>query len=475
MAYSSSGVRRNSRLLLGDVLQLGATPVRVVIDGLDRSYDPHAHAAAAALAILASGSGGGLQVLVTSQSFALGRVAQLIQNANAPRPSTAVIGDLDDDDIRITLEERPELYRLVFQGSLREVLRRPKLLQVVFRALGETDDAALAQVRDEAAVADLWWTHLALGSSQARSVRGEFLRGLASWTAEQLADGLPAGRLAAAGLDAYAGIIDDLRAEEILAPEEDTYSFAHDLFADWARFETLGTWPDAQTTISQQQGRPPWHRAIRLFALRTLREEGVERWTEQQNALRRAADEIAADLYLDAPLFAAEAEDHLRTLWETLVGEEHRLLARMLNRFMLSGSVPDPRAAMITEGGDYQLQMILAATWRLPTWVLWPPVLRALAAEAAGAIAAAPLPVVALAELWLRVAPDGYPGRREAAQLGFAAGEFAASARQTGVYLDEDQRGKLWSAFLAAGAEMPEEVTGFVLEAFRDASAETEG
>ena len=468
------GSRLNLRLPLADVLQLGETPVRVVIDGLDRSYDPHAHAAAAALAGLASASGGGLQILVTSQSFALGRVAQLIQKANGPHPSTAVIGDLDDDDISITLEERPELYRLVFQGSLREVLRRPKLLQVVFQTLGEADDAALAQVRDEAAVADLWWTRLALGNSQARAPRGEFLRGLASWTADQLAEGLPAGQLGAAGLDAYAGVVDDLRGEEILAPEEDTYSFGHELFADWARFKTLGTWPDSQTTMSQQQGRPPWHRAIRLFALRTLREDGVERWAEQHNALREAGHEIAADLYLDAPLFAAEAEDHLRALWATLVERDRSLLARMLNRFMLSGSVPDPRAALLTEGGDHQLQTMMAATWRLPTWVLWPPVLRALAAEAADAVAAAPLPVAALAELWLRVAPDGYPGHRDAAQLGFAAGEFAAGARQAGVHLDDDQRDKLWTAFLAAGSEMPGEVLGIALEAFRNDVGETQ-
>lgn len=459
--------RLNLRLSLVDVLELRGMPVRIVIDGLDRSYDPHVHAAAASLAMLASVNGTGLQVLVTSQSFALGRVAQLMQDANAPSPRVVVIGDLDDDDIRIALEERPQLSRVVFQGSLREVLRRPKLLQVVFDALGAADDDVLARVRDEAAVAELWWTRLALGFSHSRVARGEFLCGLARWTAEQLAEGLPAGQLNSAGLDAYASVVDDLRAEEILAPEEQLYSFDHDLFADWARFKSLAPWPDSHTTMREQQGRPPWHRAIRLYALRTLREEGVERWAEQHRVLRQAGDAIAADLYLDAPLFAAEAEDHMQALWATLAEGDQGLLGRMLNRFMLIGSVPDPRAAVLTEGGDHQMQILMAATWRLPTWVLWPPVLRALAANAAQAVAAAPLPVAALAELWLRVAPDGSAGRDEAARLGFAAGEFAAGARGTGLYLDDDQRDKLWNAFLAAGAEMPDEVKDWVLDALR--------
>lgn len=457
--------RLELRFALADVLELGQAPIRVVVDGLDRSYDPAAHAAGAALASAAAESGGALQVLVTSQSFAVGRVSQLMAQSNAPTPSTVVMDDLDDDDIRLVLEQRQELHQLVFQGSLREVLRRPKLLQVVLEAIGGAGQAAVADVRDEAGVAELWWNQLALGTTAGRAARGEFLRGLAAWTAEHLVEALPAGQLDTAGLSAYATVVDDLRGEEVLAPEEDAYGFAHDLFGDWSRFKGLGVWPGARAAISERETRPLWHRAIRLFALRSLREEGVEHWLEQHNDLRESGHEIAADLYLDAPLFAADAADRVEALWQILLDGDQALLPRMLNRFMLSGSVPDPRAALLTQGGDHHLQVAMATLWRLPTWVLWPPVLRALASRSDEVVAAAPLATAAMAELWLKVAPAAYPGREEAARLGFAAGRFAADAHLNHIRLDDDQRDKLWNAFLAAGAELPDEVVSFVTAA----------
>lgn len=466
------GRRLGLRLSLVDVLGLGQAPVRIVIDGLDRSYDTGAHAAAAALARLAAKSAGGIQVLVTSQAFDLERVTRLIAEANGPRPRTVVMGDLDDEDIEIALNERPDLHRLVFQGELREVLKRPKMLQVVFQALGATSDEALAEVRDEAGVADLWWDRLALGTSADRVSRNEFLRGLASWTAEKLADGLPAGELGSAGLADYVGVVDPLRSEEILAVAEDTYAFGHDLFADWTRYRSLGQWDTAQAAFGERQHLPTWHRAIRLFALRTLREEGIERWSEQHQALKDAGHEVAADLYLDAPLFASDAEAHIEVLWPALVADSGALLARMLNRFGHSASVPDPRGALITMGGDPELQTYMAATWRVPIWVLWPPVIRALAAHLEEAVRAAPIQVAAIADRWLRLTPAGYVARAEAAQLGCAIGEFLETAYENGVYLDEDQKLKMWEAFLAAAAELPDEVPTAALEALRPAGEE---
>lgn len=468
------GGRLGLRLPLVDVLGLGQAPVRIVIDGLDRSYDSGAHAAAAGLARLAAKSGGGIQVLVTSQAFGLERVARLIAEANGPRPRTVVMGDLDDEDIQIALNERPDLHRLVFQGELREVLRRPKMLQVVFQALGATSDEALAEVRDEAGVADLWWDGLALGTSADRVGRNEFLRSLASWTAEKLAEGVPAGELGSAGLADYVGVVERLRGEEILAIAEDTYAFGHDLFADWTRYKSLGQWNTAQAAIGERERLPTWHRAIRLFALRTLREEGIERWSEQHQALRAAGHEIAADLYLDAPLFASDAEAHLEALWPTLVADNGALLARMLNRFAHSASVPDPRGALVTMGGDPELQTYMAATWRVPIWVLWPPVIRALDTRLGEAVGAAPIQVAAIVDRWLRLTPAGYVARPEAAQLGYAIGAFLETAYENGVYLDEDQKLKLWEAFLAAAAELPDDVTTAALEALRPGGEEVE-
>lgn len=461
------GHRLDLRLPLLEVLALGQPPVRIVIDGLDRSYDTAAFAAAAAITRLVARTAGAIQVLITSQAYALERVAHSIADANGSSASTVVIGDLDNDDIRIALDERPDLHRLVFQGRLREVLKRPKMLQVVFQAFDATSDQALADVRDEPDIADLWWSRLALGIAAHRAARNEFLRGLATWTAKELVEALPAGELRPAGLGDYVGVVDEMRAEEILAVSEDSYAFGHDLFADWTRYRSLGQWGTAEAAIGESEHLPPWHRAIRLFALRTLREDGIERWSEQHQALRHAGHDIAADLYLDAPLFAADAEAHIDALWPTLIADGGTLLARMLNRFSHTASVPDPLGALVVMGGDPNLQTYVAATWRIPVWVLWPPVIRTLAARAEAAVQAAPVQVAAIADRWLRLTPAGYAARTEAAQLGFAAGEFVQTAHHNGVYLDEDRKLKMWEAFLAAAAELPDEVTASALEVLR--------
>lgn len=144
------GRRLGLRLAVDDVLALGQRPVRVVVDGLDRIYDSEAHASVAALARIAAESGGHIQVLVTSQTFSLDRTAALVGQAGAPTHETVLIGDLDDDDVAIALRERPELQRLLLQGELRQILRRPKMLQVVLRTLEGASDERLDRGRTRA-------------------------------------------------------------------------------------------------------------------------------------------------------------------------------------------------------------------------------------------------------------------------------------------------------------------------------------
>ena len=438
--------------------------MRIVVDGLDRRYADEAHAAVAALARVASRSEGAIQLLVTSQAFSLDRLVIAVGRAGAPTHKIVPMSDFDDQDVAVALLNRPDLQRLAFQGDLRGVLRRPKILEVLFEALPTATDETLAAVEDEAAVADLWWDQLALGAAE-RTARGELLLGLARWTAEEPTDGLPGGELAAAGLSAYAAAVDGLKAEEILDAEDDAYIFAHDLFADWTRYRALGDGAIGLAAVAENEHLPTWHRAIRLYALRSLRRDGIERWSEQHEQLRSDGHTIAADLYLDAPLFAADAAAQIDTLWPTLVSDNGVLLARMLNRFSHIATVPDPRAALVTMGGDSELQTYMAATWRAPIWGLWPPVIGALASRAEEAVSAAPKQVAAIAEKWLTLTPPGYIARTAAAQLGYAVGVFTASAYDRGFYFDEDDRLKLWRAFLAAGAELPDEVTNAIVTA----------
>jgi hypothetical protein len=145
-------------------------------------------------------------------------------------------------------------------------------------AVDREPDAVLHAVNDEAGVATLWWSALALGDRGARAPRGELLRGLATRQADELADAVPAGDLGA--LAPFVGTADDLRRDGILASDEGRYAFAHDLFADWSRLQMLLARPEAPELVRAAQ-LPTWHRAIRLYALRTLAERGIDAWREQ--------------------------------------------------------------------------------------------------------------------------------------------------------------------------------------------------
>jgi hypothetical protein len=459
------------RFSLSEVLALGQLPIRVVVDGLDRISATGSAAAVAALARTAAGSAGAMQLLVTCQSFALERVIRAVLSADGPSYRTVAIGELDDGDLRLALQQRPALRRLASTGRLDGVLRRAKMLEVLADAMATTPEQALQTVGDEAAVADLWWNGLALGAEQ-RAQRSEFLIGLATRQGDELVDGIQAGQLGALGQ--FAQTADALRADSILAVDESTYAFAHDLFGDWSRLRALGDWEHtAAQTIPQKAPLPSWQRAIRLFALRSLKTDR-DAWSAQHAGLRDAGHDLAADLFLEAPLLTLDAEQRLEGMWSGLVGEERPLLSRLLTRFLYVASVPDPTTALFASEERPELQTYFETTWRVPIWVLWPPVIRVLAAHVQEALQAAPLQVAEIVDRWLRAPHAELPARDAAARLGLAIGQLGEADFADHRYRERDERIKLWRAFLAAGREMPEEVSALALRVLSNDEEEDE-
>jgi hypothetical protein len=148
--------------------------VRVVLDGLDRAFTSVALQAAADLARIADASDERLEVLIPCQEMALARVVrELVSVGVQPGPPVA-IGNLDDADLAI-LREQPQVRRLAVEGELREVLRRPKVLDLVLQA-AELGVADLGELRDETDVAGLWWTHIALAGARPAPVAGPSAR-----------------------------------------------------------------------------------------------------------------------------------------------------------------------------------------------------------------------------------------------------------------------------------------------------------
>lgn len=171
-----------------------------------------------------------------------------------------------------------------------------------------------------------------------------------------------------------------------------------------------------QVEAAYLASRGPADRA--LAAART----GVAIWSDARARLAESPEPLLGELFLDAPLLAADAESLLEQLWPQLIADHGSLLNRALNRFWSVASIADPRHEELTAGLP-QLATHLAATARLPLQSLWPGVLCVLARHADEAASLAPGRVADLVNLWLRSEHPVGMGDRDAGSPGIPAVE----------------------------------------------------
>jgi hypothetical protein len=428
-----------------DVLSLAPGPVRIVIDGLDRSYTPAPFRTAAAISRRAADSDGRIAVVITTQQAELPRVSEQLVTANAPTPKRVALSNLDTDDLQQVLAAAPQLAQVVIGGQLVGVFRRPKLLDLLLRAAAAGDP--LESVTDEAAVAQLWWQRFVAVAPNS-APREAFLIRLAETQADQLTVATPVGDLSVADV----GPVDQLRADGVLADDPDRFAFGHDLFTDWTllrRLRALGT--SAIAVLTEKASLPSWHRAVRLFALAQLAESGLQVWDQTRLELDAQDQRLVADLFLDAPLFADDPLALLEQLWPALSEGQGDLLRRLLRRFLYVATVADPRGRVLFSDSP-ELETEWSARARLPVWPLWHPMLSFLDQHRDDVIAFACTEASAIADLWLRRSATGWPDRDRAARIALATGQWLHDQLIAGAIVSDDLERAVWRCVLAAGA-----------------------
>lgn len=304
------------------------------------------------------------------------------------------------------------------------------------------------------------WTQW-VGDTATKHVRGLVLRRLGESEGERISGAVPTDQIEIQELT----VLSDLEKSGVVRISESAVKFSHDLMGDWARLRSLiASDTEAAERIREKAGVPRWGRAIRLYAQRLVEREGsLSGWKTFVTgfASGNPEDKLASDLFLDGIVFAANAGLLLERVWSELISDKGEILRRLLRRLIHVATVPDWRyqSEMPAEDAD------LAAAWfRVPLPLYWAPVLATLQRHADDVAREGIFEEAAVCELWLRIMPPGFPGRKEAGQVALALVREVQGRQAEGVMFVGDAGKVVYEAMLQASPEYPDEVSQVALE-----------
>jgi hypothetical protein len=451
---------------------------RLVVDGVGRLFNELPLNAVARLAWSAADTG--WEVIATCQDDDWDRVASIFQ-ANKLRASVVQVDPLTDAELSAVAAAEPSLQPLIAKTDMHRVLARPKYLDVVLRGVAANSMGAYCesdQWTGEAHVAEWCWRSVIEGSPP-RIVRSAATKQMASIQADAVRDSIAEDEMDAAHLTA----IDSLIADGVCRKVGERLIFDHDLIGDWGRQRVLLAQASITVFIkSHSRGTSPmWLRALRLWALDILeRQNDYVKWIDAVRQLAAAGEVAASDRVLEAVVLSAGAFEHLDTVWSVL-RDEAELLRRLLERFLRSGTVPNPAAmklaANLANQATEDLTARTAAECRIPNVDFWPALLVVLHQHRDEVARLAPGEVARVTRLWLLHTVTNMPFRKEAAEIALATGryvwrvlDYRNSRHISSGGLDEwslcnDAESNVYAAALTAAPVLPDAAADFALTA----------
>ncbi|MDO9437620.1 hypothetical protein [Hydrogenophaga sp.] len=243
--------------------------------------------------------------------------------------------------------------------------------------------------------------------------------------------------------------------------------FAHDLAADWARFQYLKQYAEDISRWAEYASHPLWTSALRMLGQYLLREQRGEEtlWDQTYEAAGASGLTHAQDILLDALYLDPMATQMLNARVAFLLERGGARLDRLLSRFLHVATTPDFR----TEGANVKLSVYLEAQMRTLVHARWVPVVRFLANHAPQLGALEFKSLAKLIQTWLQSTPEAlsngssFPYRRELAEIAL---EIANNVRfnkgRHRFYMAFDL--ELFTAALSAAPDLPDEVCALALE-----------
>lgn len=289
--------------------------------------------------------------------------------------------------------------------------------------------------------------------------RSRFLMKLACFEADRFLSEVPSMDFESSECEFVSALI----ADDVIWEQDDRFGFTHDLLGDWARSRYLLSHKETIGDLAREKVLlPRWQKAIRLYGLRLLESHGggKDQWNRLIADLQgNDALSVELDLILESVVFAANADQLFPKVWATLIANDALLLKRLLTRFLHTATMPNPRMGVQLS----EVSTTAAAYHRLPFWPLWGPILRLLHEQQEEAVALAPLQIARIASMWLRMTPESWLLRTEAAEVMIAVTEFVIQHSSTGRFVEELEK-EAFAGLLAAAPVFPDLVASRALE-----------
>jgi hypothetical protein len=454
-----------------DLLANVSRPSRLVLDGLDKCFEEGAFDEAALLlrAAASTENRDRWQTAITCCPEDWERVrGQLIRRSVVLPNEPVVIGRFSEAELRSVCEQVPSLRPLAHRSHLNAILRWPKALDI-FATYSQTSEVSFAWVTESDFAR--WFWRSAICHNELGSARDRLMRKVAVDLADRMAASAPLDNFSADETEVLAEIAHDGHLE--IDSTRRTVRFTHELIGDWARQRELQVQGEADGAFLRARMHSPlWHRATRFHGLDLLESNSdAEAWLRLFLVFESNSpnDEMAQNLLLEAPVFALTQRAVLERLWPVLEADDGELLRRFLRQFLRIATIPDDEMVARFQSRGPDLQLEVAALYRLPWVPYWRGVVKFLGAHSEKVIEFAPEEIADVCLLWLPLHGLLTSGMKEAAQLAVDSARrlYRSGERWHGSHRrhrDVSPEEKICQALLAAAPEMPIEVTELALK-----------
>lgn len=465
------GVRAtfNLRHALPELLSHVSTPVKLVLDGLDKCFEESGfdEVTQILLAVSEAPVRDRWQTVITCCPEDWERVRRkLLQRTFVLSGNNIRIERFTKEELFEACERLPFLANLARRPHLIPLLCWPKILDLV--ATYGSQDTPLEHLSTESNFARWFWK-AAITQDTPVSDRDRVARKLAVQLADSTLSTLSLSRFESSEQTSLAALARDghLEIDEV----RQTVRFAHDLLADWARLRELQVQRgDVSNFLQQRLHSPLWHRAVRYYGLDLLEQNNTaENWHAlfKQFPGQGTVDALTQNLLLEAPVFAADQTAILERLWPLLEADKGMLLKRFLRQFLHVATLPDDQVLQQASEEKPDFLLELATLYRVPWAPYWIGVLRLISSHTERVIEVASDELADICKMWL---PYHRAFSREmnsvAAMAVHAARRFYRSERRTRHISrhETSTEEKICQTLLLAAPILPEEVSELVLK-----------